>query len=189
MISRTTLFVDRLATLLLALVLVAGGTLGVWWWTGNSPLAGVTDTTSITDLVDTGWWPWASAGAGVLLVLIGLRWLAVHVRSTRVKHLYLRGSGSAGKLDVDGSKVAGAAATAFADTLGVRDAKGSVRRRRGQLVGNLTATIEPEADLALIAESADRVAAQLAQVLGRDDLRCSIELRVAARGRSLPRVS
>ncbi len=190
MMSRTTILLDRLTTLLLALVLIAGGALGVWWWTGNSPLADTTSTTSLTKIVDAPWWPWVSAVAGVVLIVIGLRWIAVHVSgTTKVKQLHLRGSGAKGRLDVDGSKVAGAAATALADTLGVRSAHGSVRRNRGQIVARLNATIEPEADLATIAESADRVSSELAQVLGRDDLRASIELKVARRGNSLPRVS
>ncbi len=188
MISRTTLARDRFATLILALVLIAGGVLGVWWWTGDSSLATASDTTAVQDLVGTDWWPWASAVVGVLLILIGIRWIASHVSSTKVRQLNLKGSGSAGKLGVDGSKVAGAAADAFADTLGVRSAKGRVNRDRGQIVAEINATIEPEADLAVVAEQADLISAQLTHVLGRGDLRCSVQLTVARNGRSLDRV-
>ncbi|MGI8523444.1 MAG: alkaline shock response membrane anchor protein AmaP [Nocardioides sp.] len=189
MISRTTLALDRIATLVLALVLIVGGVLGVWWWSGNSSLAAVSDTSPAQELVAKDWWPWASAVVGVVLILIALRWVAAHLSSTRVRKLNLKGSGPTGKLGVDGSKVAGAAADALAHNLGVRNAKGRVNRDRGQIVAEITATIEPEADLALIAEQADLVSAQLAQVLDRDDVRCSVRLRVARNGRSLDRVS
>jgi hypothetical protein len=39
-----------------------------------------------------------------------------------------------------------------------------------------------------VAQRADEVSAQLHDVLGRDDLRAAVRLRVAARGRSLSRV-
>ena len=189
MISRATLALDRLAAFILGLLLIAGGALGVWWWTGESGLPTRSDTTSAQDLVAQDWWPWASTAVGVLLVLLGVRWLVAHVARTVVKRLHLAGSGSAGKLGVDGSKVAGAAAAAFADTVGVRSAKGRVNKDRGQIVAEINATIEPEADLDLIAEKADLVSAQLARVLGRDDLRCSVQLTVARTGKPLDRVS
>lgn len=189
MISRATLAVDRFATLLLALALIAGGALGIWWWTGDSSLPTRSDTGQLQDLVGQSWWPWASAIAGLVLILLGVRWIASHVRTTKVKRLNLKGSGSEGRLGVDGTRVAGAAADAFTDTLGVRSAKGSVRHDRGQIVANLSATIEPEADLHQVAEQADLVSAELAQVLGREDLRCSVELTVARIAKPLERVT
>lgn len=189
MISRTTLAVDRIATLIMAAVLIAGGALGVWWWTGDSSLAARSSTAPVQDLVATDWWPWASAVVGVLLILMGLRWLAAHVARTKVTRLNLTGSGAAGMLGVDAGRVASAAADAFADTLGVRSAKGRVNRDRGQIVAQIDATIEPEADLSTIAEQADLVSAQLAHVLGRNDLRCSVQLTVARHGRPTDRVS
>lgn len=187
MTSRMMLSLDRAATLVLALALIVVGAGGIWWWTGDSPLPAALDASGVRQQVDSGWWPWASAAAGVVLILLGLRWIAAHVTNRKVKRLHLKGSGAGGRLDVAGSKVAGAAAAAFSDTLGVRSARGSVIRDRGQLVAHLSATIEPEADLRLIAARADVVSAQLAQALDRDDARCSVELKVAARGRHLPR--
>lgn len=189
MISRFTLAVDRFATLVLALLLLAAGALGVWWWTGRSSLPGTLRTGTVEDLVGQAWWPVASAVVGVVLVLLGLRWIAAHLNRQKVANLHLRGSGPKGRLDVVATKVAGAAADAFSDTLGVRSARGVVVRDRGQLVARISAVIEPEADLALLARQADTVSAQLAQALERDDLRCRVDLRVAGLARKLPRVS
>ncbi len=189
MMSRTTVALDRIATILVALLLIAAGAAGIWWWTDRSPLGSTVRTAGTTDLVGQAWWPWASAAVGALLVLLGLRWILAHLRRQNVSTLHLRGSGSGGRLDVAASKVAGAAADALSDTLGVRSARGVVVRDRGQLVARLSAVIEPEADLAHVAERADLVSAQLAQALERDDLRCSVQLRVATFARRLPRTS
>ncbi|RYB94563.1 hypothetical protein EUA93_09545 [Nocardioides oleivorans] len=191
MTTRKTLLIDRTATLVLALALVAGGLTAIWWWSGATiagrQLPGTTDTADVAAIVDTPWFSWVAALVGILLAAIGVRWIAAHLTSARVRHLTLRGSDATGRLDVAGSKVAGAAADALAHTVGVRSAKGSVVRDRGQLVAHLDAVIEPEADLALLARRADEVSAQLAGALERDDLHCSVQLRVAGLGRALPR--
>ncbi|SEB63839.1 hypothetical protein SAMN04489844_0737 [Nocardioides exalbidus] len=193
MTTRKTLLIDRIATLLLALVLIVGGAASIWWWSGvtiagRRPVA-TSDTSRVAEVVDAAWFPWAAALVGIVLALIGIRWIASHLTSARVKHLVLDGSDATGRLDVAGSKVADAAADALATTVGVRSARGAVVRDRGQLVATLKAVIEPEADLAHLARRADEVSAQLAGALGRDDLHCSVQFRVAPWGRSLPRAS
>ncbi|SDS50282.1 hypothetical protein SAMN04488570_2022 [Nocardioides scoriae] len=187
MTSRRTLFLDRVATLLLALLLVAGGAAAAYWWSGRSSLPGTLDTGAVRDVVDAAWFSWIAALVGLVLILLGLRWIAAHLGRPTVSKLHLKGSGSQGRLDVAGSKVAGAAASALADTIGVRSARGTVVRDRGQLVAKLTAVIEPEADLRVVARQADIVSAQLRQVLEREDVRCSVEIRVATFARSLAR--
>ena len=56
-------------------------------------------------------------------------------------------------------------------------------------MARLTATIEPQADLATVAAAADAVSADLKKVLAREDLYCLVNLRVAQRGRQLSRVT
>ncbi|RYB94722.1 hypothetical protein EUA93_10425 [Nocardioides oleivorans] len=191
MTTRKTLLIDRTATFLLALVLVLGGAASIWWWSGatingHQPLA-TSDTSQVAQVVDDSWFAWVAALVGIVLALVGIRWIAAHLTRSRVKHLVLGGSDATGRLDVAGSKVADAAADALATTVGVRSARGAVVRDRGQLVATLSAVIEPDADLALLARRADEVSAQLAGALGRDDLHCSVQFRVASRGRALPR--
>ena len=189
MISRSLLLLDRFATLVLALLLIALGALGIWWWSDTSPLAATTSTDPVQKVVAMTWWPWASAALGLLLVYVGLRWLASHLSRSDVAELQLRGSGQGGALVVNAGKVTDAAADAFADTIGVRSAKGTMTRDRGQLVAKLTAVVEPHADLSVVAQQADVVSAQLAQVLDRNDLRCRVVLHVARRAATVSRVS
>lgn len=189
MTSRRTLLIDRLATLVVSVALLAAGLGAVWWWTGRSSLADSVDTGPALDVVGAAWWPVAGAVAGVLLVLLGLRWIAAHLTRQTVGRLTVSGSGRAGRLDAEAGKVVGAAADAFADTLGVRSARGTLVRDRGQLVATITATVERECDLSAVAQHADLVSAQLAQVLERDDVRCRVQLRVARFGSRVARAT
>ncbi len=61
---------------------------------------------------------------------------------------------------------------------GACGACGRIVRDRGQLVARLSATIERDADLGLLAHKADAVSTDLEHALGRQDLHCSVELRV-----------
>lgn len=131
----------------------------------------------------------ALLAAGVVMTLLGLRWLAGHIPNRAVGQLELPGSGPDGRLLVAAGTVASAAAAAFAATPGVRSAKGTIHRDRGQLVAKLTATVEHEADLHLVAAAADTVTADLRQALQRDDMVARVQLHAAGRNRALPRVS
>lgn len=192
MVSRTVLLLDRIATLVLAALLAAGGLLGLWWWSGRevsgTTLPGTSSTTAVSDALSTPWVAWVAAVAGVVLALVGLRWILAHLTRPTVSRLRLDGSGDDGRSEVLAGKALGAAADAFAATEGVRSAKGTVVRDRGELVARIDATVEPEADLAFVAARADEVTSQLDAVLGRDDLRAAVRLRVAQRGRALSRV-
>ena len=191
MTTRKTLLIDRITTFVLALAFLAAGAAAIWWWSGRSvngtELPATSSTTAAADLVDQTWFAWTGAVVSVLVALVALRWIAAHLTPNTVSRLRLGSSDPTGRLDANASKVAGAAADAYADTLGVRSAKGSVVRDRGQLVARIDATIEPDSDLALLARRADEVSSQLLTVLERDDLRCSLRLKVALRGRALPR--
>lgn len=192
MVTRTVLLLDRIATLVLALLLLAAGLAGLWWWSGRevsgTSLPGTSSTSAVTDALGGSAVAWGVAVGGVVLALVGLRWILAHLRRTTVSRLRLSGSGPEGRNEALAGKALGAAADAFATTDGVRSARGAVVRDRGQLVARVDATIEPEADLALVAARADEVTAQLNDVLGRDDLRAAVRLRVALRGRALSRV-
>ena len=192
MVSRTTLLVDRLATLLLVALLVVAGLAGLWWWSGRevsgSTLPETSSTARVADALENPAVAWGTAAVAVVVALVALRWILAHLTRPTVSRLRLEGSGDDGRSEALAGKVLSAAADAFAATEGVRSARGSVVRDRGELVARIDATIEPEADLTHVAQRADEVSSQLHDVLGRDDLRAAVRLRVAARGRGLSRV-
>ena len=192
--SRATIAANRIVAFLVGLVLIGVGVAGVLWWQGTLTrwFPGVSnrlDTSPVTELTKQSWWPWAAGAAGVVLVLLGLRWLLGHLPSRGVSQLKLPGSTSSSKLVAQVRPVAAAAAEALQQTPGVRSAKGSLRKERGQLVARLNVTVEQQADLAGVASAAERVSAQLGQVLQRGDLVCQVNLTVARRDRTPTRVS
>ncbi len=191
MTTRKLLFIDRVATLLLSLSLLAGGATALWWWDGRT-IAGATlietsDVSVVSDTIESAWFPWVAAVVGVALALLGLRWIVAHLTPATVKRLRLAGTNNTGRLEVSADKVADAAADAIADLLGVRSASGTVLRDRGQMVARLKVTAEPDVDLGALAARADVVSAQLATALGRQDLRCDVRIHVATSGRRLTR--
>lgn len=189
MISRRTLAVDRVAAFVVALVLIAGGAAAlIWWFRLVADLPTSVPASTLHDASTRSWWPWAVAVGGLVLVLVGLRWLVAHLPRRAVSHLSLPGSDRSGRLRVACRPLAAAAAESMRTTPGVTSSSGRVRRERGQLVATLRATITPDADLATVASAADSVARDLARVLERDDVRCEVRLRVAATG-SVPRAT
>lgn len=193
--SRAVVVADRLMAVVLGLVLVLVGlALGGWYlvaqgWVAASVSApDELSTAPVQSAANAAWWPWALGVAGVVLTLLGLRWLAAHLPNRGVGRLRLSGTGAEGRLEVDAGAVASAAADALEQVPGVRSARGRVLRDRGQLVATLRARIERGTDLEQLASACDRASSDLATALARDDLRCTVRVEVANRDRSLPRV-
>lgn len=187
--SRAVIAFDRIAAVILALLLISAGVIGLVWWRGDLGISGRLDASTAVDQTTQPWWPWAAGLAGAALVLLGLWWLAGHVITRGVGQVRLPGTGKQGRLTAQVKPVAQAAAEVLATTDGVRSVRGTITRDRGQLVARLSATIEPQADLAVVAAAADAVSADLKKVLGREDLHCLVTLRVAHRGRQMSRVT
>jgi hypothetical protein len=187
--SRATIAVDRLVTFILALALLASGAGAAVWGTDRvSPLSGSLHFAPVAEATTKTWWPWAAGAGGVVLVLLGLRWLLSHLPRRGIGPVKLTGTGRGGRLEADAGSAATAAAQVFEATPGVRSAHGTMMHERGHILARLNVTIEPHADLTQISEAADRISAQLRHVLGRDDLTCRIQLRVGGRNKPAPRV-
>ncbi|MEO3938952.1 hypothetical protein V3N99_19690 [Dermatophilaceae bacterium Soc4.6] len=192
--SRATIITNRLAAFLVGLILLALGAAAALWWQGTlttwfPAVPAQLHSGRVSDLTRQRWWPWAVGVAGVLLILLGLRWLFAHLPSRGVSQLKLPGSTSQGTLTAEVRPVAKAAAESLEQTPGIRSARGSIQEGRGQLVARINATVEQQADLAVVAAAADRVSAQLGQVLQRNDLVCQVNLTVARRDHALARVT
>lgn len=171
---------DRIVTLIVAVALLALGVLGVLWWLERwLPLQEQVRTTTATDLMASWWWPYALAVLGVVLALLALRWLLAHFATSGIRQVSLPGSGKAGRLSVDVKSAASAAADALADTPGIRSARGTAVRQRGELVADIRTELEADADLSEVAAAADRVSSDLAHVLERPDIHCRVRVSVS----------
>jgi hypothetical protein len=190
---RSVIGLDRFLAIVIGLCLLAVGAAVVGWYTGwLADMWHATpkelSTAGAADVVDMTWWPWAAVGAGIPAVILGLWWLIAHLPRSGAGMLVLPGSGKAGRLLVDPTGPASAAADALADTPGIRNARGKVLRDRGELVIAITGTVDPSADLSEVAAAADAVTTDLQTVLGRDDARARVQLSVARHHRASTRV-
>ena len=187
--SRSMVATDRFVAFVVAVALIAAGVFAVLWWRGVFPEAPPSlHLTGVRGTLDQPWWPWVAGLVGALAVLLGLRWMLGHIPDRGVGLLKLPGSNSEGRLSAEAGSVAKAAAEALESVPGIRSSSGRVLRERGQVVAHLSATIAVTTDLMEVAAAADQVAQDLASVLGRADLRCQVQLKVASRGRSQARV-
>lgn len=93
--------VDRTVTALVGSVLFGLGAMAILWRLDIVlDLPRSIDTERVTDVLATSWWPWASGVVGMVLVLLGLRWLGAHLPSAGVGELNLPGTGATGRLQV-----------------------------------------------------------------------------------------
>lgn len=191
---RSVLGLDRFLAIVTGLCLLVAGATAIGWYTGwlgavwtATPVK--LSTAGATDVVETPWWPWTALGAGILATIGGLWWLIAHLPRRGVGMLILPGSGKTGRLLVDPAGPASAAADTLADTPGIRDARGTVIRDRGELIVAIIAKVDPSADLNEVAAAADTVTADLSTVLARDDARARVQLTVARHDRSRTRIA
>ena len=179
--TRLAIAFDRFAVLLVGLVLAAAGGLLIWartrsGWTDGLPLQW------LTDAVDRSWWPWASAGGGLLLVILGLRWLASHRRAPKAARIGLAGTATTGTLTADPGAVADAAADALRTQPSVLKASARAAIEGGVPTITLTATTSAVHGLAAVAAAADEVATTAAWMTG-DTVAVRTRLHVDAKRR------
>ncbi|GAA1594076.1 hypothetical protein GCM10009804_58330 [Kribbella hippodromi] len=171
---------DRAAALVIAVLAIGAGAAALGWRFDLLPgTPNRVEIGGLTDLTTMSWWPWATGGGGVLLTVLGLGWLARHLPRRGTGQIRLLGSGAIGSLTADAKAAVAAAGHALARTPGVRDGSGRIVLDRGQLVAELTVTLEPSADLAVVRAAAQQTSQELLCIIGRDDLRHRVELCVA----------
>ncbi|MEU0494573.1 alkaline shock response membrane anchor protein AmaP [Mycobacterium sp. NPDC006124] len=163
--TRTAVTFDRFAAVVAGLALVALGAALVVWTTGRvSNLPRNVSVPGLHSATTTGWWPFALAGAGVVLVVLALRWLFAHSPAAKVKDLPLRRDDS-GSITVDLGEVASAAAQALEQTLDVESASGKAVIDRGTRTVDLTVTTSASPRSDRLIPAIDAVCAQIAGVL------------------------
>ncbi|GAB3920196.1 hypothetical protein GCM10029976_099020 [Kribbella albertanoniae] len=187
---RGVIALDRVAGTVVALgLLLAGGAMLAWRY-GELPSDRIT-AGPWSAPTTAEWWPWATGAGGVVAILLGLWWLARHLPRRVGGRFALPGGDRSGRLTADAHSAVDAAAQALARTPGIRDGSGQVVADRGQLVAELTCTIEPTADLDTVHSAAVRTAAELATVVALPTIHTRVRLRVARTDKTtpLPRVS
>lgn len=165
--TRSASTVDRLIAAVIGLLLIAIGAGALLWnttWISRAP-----DTLTAPALVDATaqpWWPWALAGAGIVLVLAGLRWLFAHTPAAKAGPLPLHQRGGLGVITVDLGALVEAAAGTLAERPDVRSATGKAIIDRGTRTLDLTIHTAAEENLPELTAAIDAVCADLAHATG-----------------------
>jgi hypothetical protein len=158
--------VDRLGTLVLGLLLLAIGVGFLAWAVVQTDNATVLTAPGLVTAAASDWWPWATAAAGVVLVLLGMRWLLSRGPAERPQPLTLPGSDRTGTLTADLKSLASAAADQLGRHPAVRSAKGSAIIDRGAPSIQLKATAFSAETLTAAVHAADDIATTATGMLG-----------------------
>ncbi|OKH86074.1 hypothetical protein EB75_04895 [Mycobacterium sp. ST-F2] len=164
---RPTDLLDRAATLVAGIAVTMIGAAAVLWpthWVRAAPER--ISTGPVVRATTATWWAWGLAGAGTLLVLIGLVWLVSHVPTRKAPVLRMPGTTDPGFITVNLDGVASAAAAALERESDVQSAKGkAVIDRRASNV-ELTVTVSHPAGLPRVIPVIDSTCADIARALG-----------------------
>lgn len=154
---------DRIATLVCGLCLLAFGGLVVAWQQGAFG-AGAAVHVVLADYAERSWWPWALGATGIVLVVVGGRWLATHRWSPKVSRVALDEEQSG--LTADATSVADAAASSLKQRAGVLKARGTATVDRGTPTVTLTLTVPARRGVRTGIQVGDHTARTVGAMLG-----------------------
>ena len=194
--TRTSIALDRLATFLLGLVLIAVGAGAAVWAAASvwniETLRGLPELVTAPQMVNASqapWWPWAATAIGAVLVLSGLRWLTLHTAAPKAKTLQLEGSGPEGRLCADLGQVAAGAARVLAQRADIHSAQGTAIIDRGVRTFDFEVTTDSPDDLAAVAAAVDAVCRDAVSMVGDPSLATCTRIRIAKTAHNGRRVS
>ena len=189
MSTRRTRGTDRVVTVVLGAVLLAAG-LAAWDWrlglTGG--LASTLDVSATDPVLDSAWWPWAWAAAGIALGLVGLAWLLSHRPRLTRGTSRLAESDPTGRLEVDRSSLASTLAERWGDLAPVTGARGRALPDAPEVV-ELSAHVEVEADAEALVQAAGQLEREVAEAFPDDAVRVRFLLDGPARQRRTRRTT
>ncbi len=176
--TRRLSIIDRIATLVVGLLLVVGGFALLDWrygWVGSWQNS--LSTSGFADTESTSWWPWAYAAAGVLLGLVGLVWLIAHAPRRGERAVRLSdASDESGTIRVDLGSVAKAVAADFEARTAVTHVSGTAHRRGGHHVIELRGQLDPLATGSGIESAAARCAQNVSEAFPDGTTVCRVLL-------------
>ncbi|MBO1755017.1 alkaline shock response membrane anchor protein AmaP [Allobranchiibius sp. CTAmp26] len=161
--SRAPYKLDRLATIVIALLLIALG-LALIDWRYHLVLHGYSRRISLGSLPNwaaTSWWPWAFAVATLILGLIGTWWLLAHLRNTTTKQTKMPQSDPHGTITLDTASLASAVADSLQKSGPFTSVKASSSQAGAATTVLVTAHLDKHADGTSIHEATQALQTQL----------------------------
>ncbi|OUZ08595.1 hypothetical protein BHE97_13045 [Aeromicrobium sp. PE09-221] len=174
---------------LLGLLTVAAGAIVVAWSLGLVPQWSSTlDLSRFSgSVVDTEWWPWMSAGVGVLLALLALVWLLRRAQPVPRPPALSRASTDAGAVRVDLDAVAQAVARRLEAGAPISSARGKGVDSRGVFLVDVRASIDEISDGPAIIRAVERAQQELDDSFGEGRAVCQLVVSAPGRWRSIVR--
>lgn len=185
--TRTAIALDRLVVLVVGLALSAIGVGALLWPTGLVPDAPELITApALVNAINTPWWRWAVAGAGLVCVVVALRWIVAHLPALGTSPIRLHEAADLGTVSIDPRALAEAAADALERHPAVRTAKGKVVTDRGTRTIELAVTSAHPDELPTVVNAVDNTCADIARATGQMPLSVRTTLHIKG-GRELTR--
>lgn len=178
--------IDRVATLLVAILLVALGLLMVDWhyrWVFDSYPAELS-TGPAREVVTADWFLWALAAAGVVLGLLGLVWLLAHLRRRGPSTLRLRTSDETGRVQADLRSIADASGGRLQSIAALTGVTGTVVTIQSRPVILLRGRVDPVASTASITDAAETCTRDLSAAFPDQAITCRILVGSPRRGKA-----
>lgn len=163
--TRFAIGVDRAVTLVVGLSLIALPIAAWQWHIGKLHGGKALRLPEVEHVMHAGWWPFATGAGGLILVLVGLRWLAAHRPARRATRVALDYDDDR-SVTVNANAVARASATALKSKAEVLKASGSAAVRGGIPTVTLTATVPARHGLHAGVRAADATMRTAGAMLG-----------------------
>jgi hypothetical protein len=162
MATRRTRGTDRTVTVVIGAALL-GLALLAWEWRLDlvQQVDPTFDLAGIDAVLDSAWWPWAWAAAGIVLGLLGVVWLLAHLPRLTKGTSRLAESDPTGRLEVDRSSLASTLAERWADLAPVTGARGRILPDAPDVV-ELSAHVDLEAEPETLVQASQQVEREVA---------------------------
>ncbi|PID54166.1 MAG: hypothetical protein CSA58_05615 [Micrococcales bacterium] len=180
--------IDRFVLVLLGVILLVLGGLAVIWALELFDFGTQYQAVVFTPLQDTlqrGWWPWAAAVAGLVLLVVSLAWLMAHAPQGGSKEVRIAGSGSGGRFTVNVVPLLNAAVETLRRHPNVESVHARMHDRDNMLLADFDVEMHPTGDVTSVTQAAARTGRELSVVLGRTDLQTRFMVKTS--GDSAPR--
>lgn len=168
MTTRTRRF-DRFLVGLLGLALLTGAALVIAWMLQLLDPGDEIETDPVLTLSEEPWWPWALAALGVLLVLLGARWLLAQAPRSIATDVRLPGSGHGGRFTADLGPVLQTAADALERHPLITNVSTSKQDRNERVGIVFDVTMRADAPLGTVVDVIDGHLDEVHRVIGRSD--------------------
>ena len=166
--SRTLHLWNKVAVVVAGLSIASLGVAMILWRAGVLATPASIDTSPVMRVIGSDWWPWAAGVAGLVFVLLGIRWFVAYIPRPVAAALALSRSDEHGDLSLSLSALASAMDDRIAVAPGVDRCNSKVRVERGVRLIETRVHVDSGVHLRMLTEVVDDVARDVEAMLSGD---------------------